>query len=55
MIRLVNPSSGGETWVHESRLEEYLERGFNFYDPPPPVPPRGRTTTPAKKPAKKAR
>ena len=55
MLRLVNPSSGGETWVHESRLDEYIARGFRFAEPPPPVAPRGQNPTPAKKTAKKAR
>ena len=59
MIRLVNPSSGGETWVHESRLDEYLARGFKFYEPPPVSPPppptkTGRTPTP-KTPDKKTK
>lgn len=39
MILLVNPRSGGPTWVHESRLEEYLAAGFKLA-PPPPAPPR---------------
>ena len=60
MIRLVNPSSGGETWVHESRLDEYLARGFKFYEPPPPVSPppppvkAGRNPAP-RTPAKKSK
>lgn len=27
MILMTRPD-GGQTWVHESRLEEYRERGF---------------------------
>jgi hypothetical protein len=33
MILLRRPD-GGETWVHESRLEEYQARGFIFPAPP---------------------
>lgn len=39
MIRLINPNSGGDTWVHESRLDEYLASGFRFAMPPMPAPP----------------
>ena len=55
MLRLVNPWSGGETWVHESRIDEYLVLGFKFYEPPPPVRPRGQNPTPPKTAKKKAR
>ena len=54
MIKLINPR-GVEIYVHESRLDEYLARGCKFYEPPPPVAPRGQNPTPAKKTAKKAR
>lgn len=27
MIRLIRADSGGEMWVHESRLDEYLAAG----------------------------
>ena len=54
MIKLIN-TRGGEMWVHESRLDEYLARGCKIYEPPPPVPPSGQNTTPPKKTAKKAR
>ena len=55
MIRLVNPISGGETWVHESRLDEYLARGFQFAAPPMPVPPMPAppAETPGQKPTPK--
>ena len=33
MILLKRPD-GGETWVHESRLEEYQARGFTIPAPP---------------------
>lgn len=37
MIRLVNPRDGSPTtWVHESRLEEYLAAGFKLAAPPKP-------------------
>ena len=57
MLKLINPR-GGETWVHESRLDEYLARGFKFAAPPMPAPPKpkaeSKTDTP-KKSTKKAR
>jgi len=57
MLKLINPR-GGETWVHESRLDEYLARGFRFAMPPMPAPPEPKdvpkSDTP-KKNAKKAR
>lgn len=37
MVKLINPN-GGETWVHESRVEEYQARGFKQAPPPPPPP-----------------
>ena len=27
MIKLINRTTGGEMWVHESRLQEYLAAG----------------------------
>ena len=55
MIRLVHPRTGGETWVHESRLDEYLSRGFSIYVPPaPPIKPAAaRPRQPAKKTTEK--
>ena len=47
MVRLDNPL-GGKTWVHESRLEEYLEMGYTLT--PPPMPEK-----PAKPPRKKSK
>lgn len=35
MIRLIN-RSGGEMWVHESRLDEYLAAGHKLAAPPAP-------------------
>lgn len=43
MIILVRPD-GGETYVHESRLDEYLERGFRLPDPPKVTKPEKKTT-----------
>ena len=37
MIRLNNPL-GGCTWVHESRLDEYLGKGFTIPSPPKSMP-----------------
>lgn len=34
MIRLVNKDTGTDTWVHESRLEEYLAAGHRLAAPP---------------------
>lgn len=45
MIRLINRRSGGDMWVHESRLEEYLAAGHKLAVPPQPP------STPEKKPA----
>lgn len=42
MIKMINPA-GGITWVHEDRLDEYLERGHKL--PPPPPPPVKKKTT----------
>ena len=48
MIKLVHPRTGGETWVHESRLDEYLARGFHIYEPPaPPIKPAAAPKRPA--------
>lgn len=35
MIRLIHARSGGEMWVHESRLDEYLAAGHRLAEPPP--------------------
>ena len=58
MLKLINPNSGGETWVHESRLDEYLALGFRFAMPPMPAPPKPKAASASdspKKTAKKAR
>ena len=51
MIRLIHASTGGEMWVHESRLDEYLAAGHKIYG----APVRGAAAEPkpaAKKPRK---
>ena len=47
MIRLINRDTGGDTWVHEDRLEEYLAAGHRLLPDLPPAP--------APEPAKPAR
>ena len=42
MVKLINPS-GGETWVADNRVDEYLKAGFELAFKEPPK----------KKPAKK--
>lgn len=44
MIKLIRADTGGEMWVHESRLEEYLAAGHKPAAPPPPPPKVARTT-----------
>ena len=43
MIKLVNPS-GGETWVAEDRVEEYLAAGFKLAADKPQKAPAKKTT-----------
>ena len=60
MIRLLHRDTGDSFWVHESRLDEYLERGHRL-PPPPPLPPKpdepkavsGSDIAPAEKPRRK--
>lgn len=49
MIRLTNRQTGGEMWVHESRLEEYLAAGHRLAAPPAPVRPEKKAGRPAGK------
>lgn len=42
MIKLINATSGGEMWVHESRLDEYLALGHKLAAPPMPPPPKAK-------------
>ena len=46
MVKTINPA-GGITWVHESRIDEYIARGHKLAAPPPapPVPPVKKKTT----------
>lgn len=46
MVKLIHARSGGEMWVHESRVEEYLAAGHKLAAPPPPPP---KAAKPAKK------
>ena len=43
MVKLINAVTGGEMWVHESRVDEYLERGHKLAPPPPPPPRKPRS------------
>lgn len=50
MIRLINKITGGPMWVHESRLDEYLEAGYKLASPPvKPEPEEPVKRPPAKK------
>lgn len=52
MIKLVRRDTGGEMWVHESRLDEYLAAGHKLAAPPPPPP---KAAKPAAKKSTKAK
>jgi len=52
MIKLTHAQTGGEMWVHESRLEEYLAAGHKLAAPPPPPP---KAAKPAAKKSTKAK
>ena len=47
MLQLINPM-GGTSYVHESRLEEYLARGFKLAPRPVPAQPKKAKKTPKK-------
>ena len=53
MITLVRADSGGEMWVHESRLDEYLAAGHKLAAPPT-FPPKAAKPA-AKKPTTKGK
>ena len=36
MIKLINRHTGGDMWVHESRLDEYLAAGHKLAAKPQP-------------------
>lgn len=48
MIKLINAVTGGEMWVHESRVEEYLRAGHKLA--PLPTPPQRKTAARSEKP-----
>ena len=48
MIKFINAQTGGEMWVHESRVDEYVAMGHKIA--PRPVP----ATKAEKKPPKKS-
>lgn len=53
MLKFINPA-GGTTWAHESRMDEYLERGYKLAPRPEPEPrPVEGFKAPKKPPAKK--
>lgn len=43
MVRMINRTTGGDMWVHESKVESYLAAGHRL-----------AAGTPAQEPAKKA-
>ncbi len=49
MIKLINPLTGSDTWVHESRVDEYLARGFRKAPAPEPKPRRSTRKKPEPK------
>ena len=50
MIRMINRTTGSTMWVHESRLNEYLEAGCRLASPPEkPAPAEPVKRPPAKK------
>ncbi|MBR2697201.1 MAG: hypothetical protein IKE76_01285 [Clostridia bacterium] len=48
MVKLINAVTGSEMWVHEARLDEYLEAGHKLAPPPPPPPRKPRSKTSSK-------
>ena len=52
MIKLIRADTGGEMWVHESRLDEYMAAGHKPAAPPQPPP---KAAKPAAKKTAKAR
>lgn len=50
MIRMINKTTGSTMWVHESRLDEYLEAGHKLASPPvKPAPAEPVKRPPARK------
>ncbi|MBR2697513.1 MAG: hypothetical protein IKE76_02900 [Clostridia bacterium] len=49
MVKMINAHTGTIMWVHEDRLDDYLERGHKMA-PPPEIPkPAKKTRSTAKK------
>ena len=44
MVKMINAHTGTVMWVHETRVEEYLQRGHKLAAPPPPPAPKPRRT-----------
>ena len=53
MVKLINALNGGDMWVHESRLEEYLAKGHKLAETPD-EPPRAAAKKPRKKQTEQA-
>ena len=53
MVRLKNRVTGGDMWVHESRLDEYLAAGHKLAAAPAEETPAEPVETEAPKPRKK--
>ena len=49
MVRMINKITGGDMWVDESRLDEYLEAGHALASPPR----KPATSEPVKRPPAK--
>lgn len=53
MVRLVNRLTGGDMWVHEGRVDEYLAAGHRLAAAPDPAWEPAAKTEEKKKPRKK--
>ena len=51
MIKFINAQTGGEMWVHESRIDEYVALGHKIA--PRPIPAKAEKKPPVKKSPKK--
>lgn len=40
MVKMIHALTGTVMWVHETRVEQYLERGHKLAPPPPPPRPK---------------
>lgn len=49
MVRLKNALTGGDMWVHESRVSEYLAAGHKLAAAPAPEKPVKKAEKPTKK------